>query len=73
MSASIQVGSRVYLANCVAGDPGCVVGFTKRGKAMVEWYDLPIGRPTEHDPASLLIDESFVVRQLGLAFEEQAA
>ena len=71
--SQIVLGSRVYLKNCVAGDPGCVVGFTRSGKAQVEWYDLDIGRPTEHDLTSLLIDESFRVEQLGLNFEEIAA
>lgn len=55
----------------MAGDPGCVVGFTSRGKARVEWYDLGIS--TEHALDTLVIDESFKVEQLGLAFESVAA
>ncbi len=71
-NSPIRIGSRVYIRNCVAGEPGCVVAFS-RGKAVVEWYDLDLGRPTEHDPASLVLDESFRVMQLGLDFESQAA
>jgi hypothetical protein len=72
-NSPIRLGSRVYLRNCVAGDPGCVIGFSKQGKACVEWYDLDIGRPTEHDLASLILDESFRVEQLGFCFDNQAA
>ena len=69
----IRVGSRVYMRICIAGEPGCVIGFSKHGKARVEWYDLDIGRPTEHDLESLILDESFRVCQLDILFDEQAA
>jgi hypothetical protein len=68
----IRVGSRVYLRNCVAGDPGCVVGFL-RGKAEVFWPDLGLGRNTFHAVDTLEVDTGFVVRQLGLDFEQAAA
>jgi hypothetical protein len=68
----IRVGSRVYLRNCVAGEPGCVVGFS-RGKAEVYWPDLDLGRNTFHAIETLEVDTGFVIRQLGLDFEEAAA
>ena len=71
--SSIRLGSRVYLRLCIAGDPGCVVGFTRSGKAKVEWFDLDLGHTTEHDPSTLIVDEAFHVEQLGLDFEEIAA
>ena len=71
MGASIQLGARVYLANCIAGDPGCVVGFTTRGKARVEWFDL--GITTEHALDTLVVDEGFTLSQLGLDFDSIAA
>ncbi len=71
-NVTIRLGSRVYLRNAIAGDPGCVTGFTRSGKALVEWYDLDIGRPTEHALSSLVIDEGFRVEQLGLEFERAA-
>ena len=67
----IRQGSRVYLRNAVAGDPGCVVGFTPRGKARVDWVD--IGIVTEHAVDTLILDESFKVTQLGLDFNQIAA
>jgi hypothetical protein len=70
MDASINIGARVYLKIAIAGDPGIVVGFDRKGKAAVDWYD--IGIRTHHDPESLIVDEAFVVRQLSL-FEEVAA
>ena len=73
MSASIKVGSRVYIRIAVCGEPGCVMSFDKNGRALVEWVDLPeLGRWTAHDPESLVVDEAFTVEQLGL-FEEIAA
>jgi hypothetical protein len=72
MAASIQLGSRVYLRLCIAGDPGCVIGFDRKGKAVVEWYDLDLGHTTSHDVDNLVVDEAFSVRQLDL-FEELAA
>ena len=73
MSAGINLGSRVYCKFAIAGEPGIVMGFTKRGKAQVEWVDLDIGRWTEHDPENLVIDEAFVVSQKVFDFEAQAA
>lgn len=69
----IRVGSRVYLALAIAGDPGCVIGFDRRGWAIVEWPDVPEFGCRPFDPAHLVIDEAFQVRQLGLDFEEVAA
>lgn len=68
----IRVGSRVYLRNCVAGEPGCVIGF-EHGKAVVTWPDMPEQRDTRHAVETLEIDAGFTVRQLGLDFEEIAA
>ena len=73
MTTPIQLGSRVYLRNAIAGEPGCVVGFTRGGKARVEWPDLDMGRATEHALDSLVIDTAFRVRQLGFEFGEEAA
>jgi hypothetical protein len=52
-----------------------VMGFDRRGRALVDWsMDMPeINRLTAHDSESLVVDEGFVVRQLGFAFDEQAA
>ena len=72
MSASIKIGTRVYLRYAVAGDPGCIVGFDRRGRAIVEWYDLDLGHSTTHDLDALVVDTAFTVRQLDL-FEEMAA
>ena len=72
--STIRLGSRVYLRLCIAGDPGCVIGFTRKGKAIVEWLDMQeMGRPTEHEISTLVVDEAFRVTQLGLDFEEIAA
>ncbi len=74
MAASIQAGSRVYLHNAVCGEPGCVCGFSRNGKAQVEWFDLPEMGVTEHTLDSLVVDETFSVRQLDLFnFAEIAA
>ena len=72
---TIRIGSRVYLRNCVAGEPGCVVGIdSRRGKAEVYWPDLPeLGRNTFHFIDSLEVDTGFVVSQIALDFEEIAA
>ena len=74
-SSKIRLGSRVYLRTAIAGDPGCVVGFTRSGKALVDWsLDMPeIDHPTEHDPINLIVDEAFQIKQLGFEFEEIAA
>jgi hypothetical protein len=65
----------VYLRGCIAGEPGCVVGFDRRGRALVDWsMDMPeLGRNTTHDPGSLVVDQAFTVRQLDLDFSEIAA
>ena len=72
--ASIILGSRIYLRGCIAGEPGIVVGFNKRGWSEIYWPDLyaDMGRHTFHDPDTLIVDESFTVRQLDL-FDEIAA
>lgn len=51
-----------------------VMSFDRSGKALVDWSeDMPeINRWTAHDPDSLIVDESFTVKQLEL-FEEIAA
>ena len=73
MSASIIQGSRVYLKNAVAGEPGVVHEIDRKGRAKVEWIDLPeLGRWTIHALDTLVIDEAFTIRQLDL-FEELAA
>ena len=75
MSASIILGARVYLRLAVCGEPGCVMDFDRRGRALVDWSaDMPeIGRLTAHDPDTLIVDEAFRVRQLGFEFESAAA
>lgn len=71
---TIRVGSRVYLRNCVAGEPGCVVGFDSRGRAEVMWLDMPeLGRTTFHAVDSLEVDTGFVVSQYGFESGEVAA
>jgi len=73
MHAPIQLGSRVYLRNAIAGDPGCVMEFDRRGRAGVEWPDLiEVGR-TFHRLETLVLDEGFHVEQLGLEFDQAAA
>jgi hypothetical protein len=72
MTASIQVGTRVYLRNAVCGFPGCVVGWDRKGYALVYWDDLDLGRNTAHAVDTLVVDEAFCVRQLDL-FDEVAA
>lgn len=71
-TSTIRIGSRVYLRNCVAGEPGCVIAF-ERGKAVVTWPDMADQRDTRHDPQTLEIDTGFQVSQLGLDFGEMAA
>ncbi len=74
MGQAIQLGSRVYLRNAICGEPGCVCGFSRNGKAQVEWFDLPEMGVTEHSLDSLIVDDSFEVRQLDLFhFAEIAA
>lgn len=71
---TIRIGSRVYLRNAVAGEPGCVRQIDPRGFAHVEWVDMPeIARLTKHKIETLEIDTGFHVAQLGLDFGEFAA
>ena len=63
-STTIRIGSRVYLKIAIAGDPGCITSFDKRGRAIVDWYDLGIS--TRHYPDNLIVDEAFQVLQLDL-------
>ncbi len=73
MLSQIRIGSRVYLKYAICGFPGCVVGFERSGKAIVYWDDLDLGRNTSHPLDSLVVDEAFTIRQLGLDFESEAA
>ena len=66
MEQAIIIGSRVYLRNAICGFPGCVVGFDRKGYALVYWDDLDLGRNTAHSVDSLVPDEAFTVRQLDL-------
>lgn len=74
-AASIQIGSRIYLRNAICGEPGCVMGFDRQGRALVDWSaDMPeINRLTAHSTEDLVIDEAFTVTQLDLSFDEEAA
>jgi hypothetical protein len=65
----------VYLRGAICGQPGCVTSFDRGGKALVDWSaDMPeIGRLTAHVPDTLVLDEAFTVKQLGLDFDEIAA
>jgi len=73
MSVIFQPGSRVYLANAVAGEPGIVYGFDQRGRVIVDWPDLNLGRMTHHDPESLIVDQQFKCKQFCLEFDKLAA
>jgi len=73
MEARIQLGSRVYLRNAIAGEPGILVGFRPDGKAIIDWPDLWLGRYTTHSLDSLTVDESFIVRQLDLFESSEVA
>lgn len=70
--ASIVVGSRVYLRGCIAGEPGYVAEFDRRGWAGIDWLDMLEAGRTFHRLDNLIVDEAFTVRQLDL-FEELAA
>jgi hypothetical protein len=74
-SSLIRTGTRVYLKNAICGYPGFVASFDRQGRALVDWSeDIPeISRLTAHDLESLVVDEGFTVRQLGLDFELLAA
>ena len=70
----IRIGSHVYLRNAIVGEPGCVMGIDRRGRAEVYWPDLPeLGRNTFHSIDSLEVDSGFMVSQIALDFEEIAA
>ena len=72
MADTFQIGSKVYLRNCIAGDPG-VVREISQGVAKVDWPDMPeVGR-TKHKLDSLIVDESFVLKDLAVDFEQTAA
>ncbi len=74
MLSTIRQGSRVYLRNCIAGEPGMVARFDSMGKAVIFWPDMPeLHRETAHSLDTLVVDEAFCVRQLDLSFSEQAA
>jgi len=73
MDVTLQLGARVYLRNCVAGEPGCVMSFDRRGKAEIHWPDMPEQRNTFHAPDTLILDESFQPRHLGFEFQEAMA
>ena len=72
MGATLQLGSRVYLKNAVAGEPGVVCSF-EHGKAVIEWPDMLEAGRTKHDPESLVVDEAFKVEQLSLDYGELVA
>jgi hypothetical protein len=69
---NLGIGSRVYLANCIAGEPGYVAEFDRRGWAGIDWLDMLEAGRTFHRVETLVLDTSFSVRQLDL-FEEIAA
>lgn len=71
MAQDIKLGSRVYLTIAIAGDPGVVVGFDRKGKCIVDWYDL--GITTTHPADRLVLDESFTVSQREFIFGDIAA
>jgi hypothetical protein len=73
MEGNLQIGARVYLRNCIAGEPGCIVGFDRKGRAEIFWPDLyaEMGHNTHHHVGTLQVDEAFQVRQLDL-FERAA-
>lgn len=73
MDAEIQVGRRVYLANCIAGEPGVVREIDRFGKASVEWPDMPEVGITHHKIDALVLDQSFHVEHLCSEPKEVAA
>lgn len=57
---SLQLGSKVYVREAVAGEPGVIVRL-EDGAAIVEWADLPHGAHlTAHLVDELVPDESFL-------------
>jgi hypothetical protein len=73
--SNLGKGSRVYLRDAICGEPGMVMDFDHKGRALVDWSaDMPeIGRWTAHDLNSLILDEAFRVAQLDFYFQEVAA
>ena len=72
MTSPTKIGDRVYLKNCIAGEPGCVRAF--RGpKAEIEWPDMPEVGLTKHKIEDLVVAESHTVVQLGLDLKPAAA
>ena len=60
MVAELQLGSKVYVKEAVAGEPGVIVRL-EDGAAIVEWADLPNGAHlTAHLVDELVPDESFL-------------
>lgn len=71
MLSTIRIGSRVYLKNGIAGEPGIVMSFERKGKVLVEWADIPeIGRCTVHPVDSLVVDEAFKVEQISFGYDK---
>jgi len=58
MDARIEIGARVFLRNAVAGEPGVIVKLYG-DRALVEWPDLNLGRPTKHSIDSLVLAEAY--------------
>ena len=72
VTSAIELGSRVYLRNAVAGEPGVVVRI-EGGKYFVEWPDLDMGRPTKHLLEALELDASYHANMALPELEEVAA
>ena len=72
MADTLQIGSKVYLRNCIAGDPG-IVREISQGVVKVEWPDMPEVGLTKHKLDSLIGDEGFSTQQLAVEFEQSAA
>jgi len=70
---TIRTGARVYLRDGVAGEPGCVMGFDRKGKAEVIWPDLDLGRSTFHEVDRLIVAENVDVGPHSLEFDGVAA
>jgi len=64
----LQLGSKVYIANAVAGEPG-VIRDLREGRATVEWAEP--AHFSRHAVEELVPDESFLSGWLGL--DERAA
>lgn len=72
MSTPSKIGDRVYLKNCIAGEPGCILAF-RSARAEVEWPDMPEVGVTKHKVEDLVMAESHTVAQLGLDLKPAAA